>query len=73
MTMSDAPTKNEETFQTYSLQIIGPLVFQVELWKRLEANLPAMIEAVEEDLTDLLPDEYRARIVAWDEEEDPHE
>lgn len=64
--MSDAPAQNEETFQTYSLQIIGPLIFDADVWKRLEANLPAMLEAVEEDLTELFPEDYRARIVAWD-------
>ena len=65
--MSEAA--NEVTFQTYSLQIIGPLVFDADVWKRLEANLPAALESVEEDLTDLLPDEYRAKITAWDEED----
>lgn len=30
--------------------------------KRLLANLPAMLEAVEEDLTKLLPEGYRATI-----------
>ena len=71
--MSSAPLSREATFQTYSLQIIGPLVFDADVWKRLESNLPAMLESVEEDLTDLLPNEYRARIVAWDEDDGgPH-
>ena len=70
--MSSAPQPSEVTFETYSLQVIGPLVFDADVWKRLEANLPAMLESLEERLTELMPDEYRARIVAWNEE-DPHE
>lgn len=39
--------------------------------KRVLANLPAMLEALEEDLTSLLPEGYRAIISDWDREEKP--
>lgn len=32
---------------------------------RVLSNLPAMLEAVEEDLTSLLPEGYRAKITEW--------
>jgi hypothetical protein len=60
---------------TYTLQIFGPESVPAEegsayRWgdsdKRLLSNLPAIMESVEEDLTDLLPDGYRAIIRAWD-------
>lgn len=64
------PSEGDDvTLQTFSLQIIGPL--GDENWTRVESNLPAVVEATEEDITDLLPDGYRARIVAWDEEDPP--
>lgn len=34
--------------------------------KRLLANLPAIIEAAEEDLNDLLPEGYTVKITEWD-------
>lgn len=71
--VGNEPSEGDDvTFQTYSLQIIGPLSNTwdaVDTWKRVAANLPAIVEATEEDITDLLPDGYRARIVAWDEED----
>lgn len=35
--------------------------------KRMLADLPAMMEAFEEDLTDLLPIGFRARVREWDD------
>ena len=55
----------------YTLNVYGPESEPAEegsayRWgdtdKRLLANLPAMIEAIEEDLTDLLPEGYTAKI-----------
>ena len=59
----------------YVLNIFGPESEPAEegsayRWsesdKRVLANLPAMIEAVEEDLTSLLPEGYRAIVKEWD-------
>jgi len=36
-----------------------------ELDKRVLADLPAMLEAVEEDLENLLPADYQVRITEW--------
>ena len=36
--------------------------------QRLLANLPAMIEAAEEDLQGLLPEGYQVKISAWAEQ-----
>lgn len=56
---------------TYTLQVFGPESEPAEegsayRWsesdKRVLANLPAMVEAVEEDLTALLPEGYTATI-----------
>lgn len=56
---------------TYTLQVFGPEQEPAEegsayRWgeqdKRVLSNLPAMLEAVEEDLTLLLPEGYRAII-----------
>jgi hypothetical protein len=55
----------------YTLNVYGPESEPAEegsayRWgdkdKRLLANLPAMIEAIEEDFTDLLPEGYTAKI-----------
>lgn len=35
--------------------------------KRVLANLPAMLEAIEEDLTSLLPEGYTASVTPWEE------
>jgi len=35
--------------------------------KRVRANLPAIIESVEEDVTSLLPEGYKAVIKEWDQ------
>ena len=63
---------------TYTLQIFGP-EDETLSWspsgprsshddtdKRLLADLPAIMESVEEDLTDLLPEGYRAVVKVWD-------
>jgi len=63
---------------TYNLQVFGPEDEPAEegsayRWgeqdKRVLADLPAMLEAVEEDLTDLLPDGYQAVIKEWSSDE----
>jgi hypothetical protein len=55
----------------YTLNVYGPESEPAEegsayRWgdtdKRLLANLPAMMEAIEEDLTDLLPEGYTAKV-----------
>jgi len=38
---------------------------------RVLSNLPAMLEAVEEDLTKLLPEGYTAQIREWNQEDSP--
>lgn len=58
-----------ETIATYSVQVLGPNppdgygLSQED--KRVLANLPAMCEAVEEDLTDMLPEGYTAKLTEW--------
>lgn len=61
----------------YTLNIYGPESEPAEegsayRWSesdaRVKANLPAMLEAVEEDLSALLPEGYRAEIKEWDDE-----
>jgi hypothetical protein len=56
---------------TYDLQVVsagqeGSALTQDD--KRVLANLPAMLEAVEEDLTALLPPGYEAVIKEWNDE-----
>lgn len=46
--------------------MLGPILTDED--KRVLSNLPAMLEAVEEDLSDLLPEGYYARIKEWDSE-----
>lgn len=65
-----------ETIATYNIQILDQGVADdpfVLVKDRLLSNLPAMLEAVEEDLNDLLPQGYTARITEWcdDPKEDP--
>lgn len=66
------------TLATYNIQILGPEEQPAEegsafRWsqedKRVLSNLPAMLEAVEEDLSELLPEGYSARITEWNEED----
>lgn len=69
--MSDAP------IATYTVQVFGPTEVpadegSADQWMREEqrvlANLPALLEAAEEDLTKLLPEGYRAIISNWEEQ-----
>lgn len=62
---------------TYTIQVFGPESVPAEegssdVWmkedQRVLSNLPAMLEAAEEDLTKLLPDGYRAIIKDWSEQ-----
>lgn len=61
---------------TYNVQVFSEPVpaeeGSADQWaledKRVLANLPAMLEAVEEDLTKLLPPGYSAVIKEWDSE-----
>jgi len=66
------------TLATYTLQVLGPESEPAEegsayRWdeqdKRVLSNLPAMLEAVEEDLTSLLPEGYQAKIKEWSSDE----
>ena len=67
--MSEAP------IATFTLQIFSEPVAadegSADQWmredQRVLANLPAMLEAAEEDLTKLLPEGYSARIKEWDD------
>lgn len=61
--------KSDTNIATYRLEILGPdsppgasPFHRVQEDHRTLANVPAMLEAVEEDLTKLLPDGYRAVI-----------
>lgn len=73
-------TTSNTNIATYRLEILAPDIppgaspfYGVDEDKRVLSNLPAMLEAVEEDLTDLLPDGYRVIIIKEDDsEEDPH-
>jgi hypothetical protein len=49
---------------TYNLQILSPAenTSRGDQDKRVLSNLPAMLEAVEEDLTLILPEGYTAKI-----------
>ena len=60
---------SDTNIATYRLEILGPdsppgasPFHNVQNDRRILANVPAMLEAVEEDLTDLLPEGYRAVI-----------
>lgn len=61
---------------TYNIQIMAP--GEAGEWgddwerpdKRVLSNLPAMLEAVEEDLTKLLPPGYEARIREWSSDDE---
>lgn len=63
------------TLATFNLQVIGPNAPALvpRHWtqedKRVLSNLPAMLEAVEEDLSNLLPPGYEARIREWSSDE----
>ena len=68
--MSEAP------IATYTIQVFGPESVpadegSADTWEREDqrvlANLPAILEAAEEDVTKLLPDGYRAIIANWEE------
>lgn len=70
--MSNAP------IATHTLQVFGPTDVPAEegsadVWlkedQRVLANLPAILEAAEEDITKLLPEGYRCIINEWDKEE----
>jgi hypothetical protein len=55
---------------TYTLEILDweGETQRKDVENRMLANLPAMLEAVEEDLSNLLPEGYSAKI-----KENPHE
>lgn len=62
---------------TYTIQVFAPEEVpadegSADQWyiedKRVLANLPALLEAAEEDLTKLLPEGYRAIIKEWDDD-----
>ena len=50
------------TLATFTLQVLAPSKGYLDREKRVLSNLPAMIEAIEEDLTDLLPEGYTAKV-----------
>jgi len=56
---------------TFTLQVLGPEPEEgsglSDSDKRVLANLPAVVEAVEEDMSDLLPEGYSVRIEEWSE------
>lgn len=61
-----------ETLTTYNLQVLAPATDYEDVRrhtdtdKRILADLPAMLENVEEQLEALLPDGYQVRITEWD-------
>lgn len=70
---NDEVAQTEETIQTYTIQVIEESPNNrdgfIRQHKRVLADLPAMMEAAEEDLSDLLPDGFRVVIKQWNEEE----
>lgn len=68
-------TQTQRTLATFNVVILTPEPMEVSAFKmadqdkRVLSNLPAMLEAVEEDLTSLLPEGYSAVIRSWDEED----
>lgn len=70
--LRDERARDTYNLATYNLQVFGPLQNtheRVAIEKRMLSNLPAMLEAVEEDLTKLLPPGYEARIREWSSNE----
>jgi hypothetical protein len=57
----------------YTIQIIGGSGYD-PVWSELDQDrIRAIIAETEENLSDLLPFNYRARIRPWDELDDPDE
>jgi hypothetical protein len=64
------------TIATHTIQIIidDPPADEGSAWqaeqreKRVLADLPAMLEEVEQNLTDLLPEGWKAVVTKWTEE-----
>jgi hypothetical protein len=55
---------------TWNIQVFSPEPEEeaprlTDTDKRVLADLPAMLEAVEEDLENLLPADYQVRITEW--------
>jgi len=55
---------------TFNIQVFSPEPEEeaprlTDTDKRVLADLPAMLEAVEEDLENLLPEDYKVRISEW--------
>jgi phosphoribosyl-dephospho-CoA transferase len=57
--MSD---QEHRTFKTFTLQIKGPAKANDKQRSRVDAQLRSLTEAAEEDMTDLLPEGWRAQI-----------
>lgn len=60
-----------ESLVTFTLQVFSPETDESTMIsngteKRVLADLPAMLESVEEDLEDLLPEGFQVRITEWD-------
>lgn len=67
--------KTRVNIATYNLQIFTPPIAGVkedvpyshsDADKRMLADLPAMLEHIEEEIQRLLPEGYEARITEWD-------
>lgn len=67
---------DERVLETYSLQILTPesspaeegSAFSLEQQeKRVLANLPAMLEDAQENLSDVLPEGWSVRIRRWND------
>lgn len=64
------------TIATYLIQVMSPVGESVsdldieQREKRVLADLPSIAEEVEENVTDMLPEGFEARVTSWDEERD---
>lgn len=58
------------TLTTFVVQIQreGNALHHTDKDKRMLADLPAYMEEIEENLSDLLPEGYEAQIKEWDDE-----
>lgn len=58
---------SSRTVAAYEVEIVADEDTSHDDDARMKANLPAVMESVEEDLTDRLPEGYRALVMNWGE------
>lgn len=54
-----------QTVEMFTIQILAPQNDEPEQTQSVMASLPARLAAIEEDLTDLLPEGWSAKIAVW--------